>query len=315
MTRADPEETLRQFAQLLAPYLRDALADLEAPDPPARDRDRDRARRLLSRRLHYDSTRSTDLFVRDLGRDVTANAIVFFDALRRPPHRVDSQTLAELIGAPSGRALAGMLITPLKRHADRAGFQLPPFDEDRQPGRGRVVYSDRNGIAEHIYAALERHRAAHPHWTLALPSDLLAHPETRRPAPTSLYVFSPEYADPICDAKLNETEYTTSALRTDWPGTRAAIYRSHERQGIVALLDIGTEPKEDRQWGWVVTGRLHILPKPITRAELLDEPTLAPIFARLQGRRRVPATAQLVLQRIIAGRYHDGQLPLFSTRA
>jgi hypothetical protein len=300
MARPDAEKTLKELARLLAPYLTEALREHE--QQPSRRARLDRGSR------RYDDA-GVQEFVGGLGRELTEHALVFFDALRKPPGRVDAVTLADQLGALGGRALSGMLTTPLKRHADRLGFDSPPWDELARTGRDPTVWADRDGNAERIHAALEQHRDVHPHWTPGV-QDLLAHPETRRPVPSSIYVWAPEYADPL--AKLDGGETGASCLRTDHPGTRAVIYRAQERQGLVALFDVGEEPQPDKDWGYYAYGRVHVLAKPITRAELLEHPDLERVFGPIQGRRRIPATAQVALRQLLETRFPRGHLPIFS---
>jgi len=300
MARPDPEQTLRDLARLLAPYLREALH--EDDDEPARQAGRSRDGR-------YDKAQAKDL-VSGLNREVTGHALVLFDALRKPPHRIDAATLADQLGALSGRALSGMLTTPLKRHADRLGLKQLPWDEAERTGRDPTVWVDREGNAQRVYEALVRHREAHPNWAPPV-RDLLANPETRRPVPSSIYVWAPEYADPLTDPDLDGSECGASCLRTDRPGTRAVIYRAHENQGIVALFDVGTEPAEDDEWGYYAQGRVHVLNPLVTRAELLERPELARVFAHIQGRRRIPAATHGPLRELLETRFDRGQLPVF----
>jgi hypothetical protein len=300
VTKPDADRTLKELARLLAPYLTEALG--EQADHPAT------ARKSADRERAYDAAGSAEL-VGSFGRELTEHALVFFDALRTPPHRVDASTLADQLGALSGRALSGMLTTPLKRHADRLGFDRPPWDEMERTGRDPTVWTDRDGNAQRLYDALERHREAHPHWSPPV-QDLLAHPETRRPAPSSIYVWAPEYADALAEHDGEETG--ASCLRTDHPGTRAVIYRAHERQGLVAIFDVGEKPEPNDEWGYYAHGRLHVLKEPVMRAELLEHPDLARVFGPIQGRRRIPAAVQTPLRQLLETRFDHGQLPVFS---
>ena len=299
MPAPDAEETLKALARLLAPYLRDAMA--ERGGVPVEHQTAGEIGRA------YDAQGAQE-FVSGFGRELTEHALVFFDALRESPHRIDASTLADQLGATTGRALSGMLTTPLKRHATRLGFARAPWDEVDRVGRDPSVWTDRDGNAERIYKALERHRATHPHWT-PLVQDLLAHPETRRPMPSSIYVWAPEYADPL--AGHDGGRQGSSCLRTDHAGTRAVIYRAQERQGIVALFDVGEDPEPDDEWGYYARGRLHVLKEPVSRAELLEHPDLARVFGPIQGRRRIPAAAQAPLRQLLETCFDHGQLPVF----
>lgn len=300
MTRPDPEQTLRDLARLLAPYLRDALS-AEDPNPRAGVDNAGDAR--------YDEALA-DALVSALNRNVTEHALVLFDSLRKPPHRIDAATLADQVGAASGRALSGMLTTPLKRHADRLGLRRLPWDELERTGRDPTVWIDRDGNAQRIHDALVRHREAHPNWSPSV-GDLLAHHETRRPVPSSVYVWAPEYADPLTEPAADGKTWGSSCLRTDRPGTRAVIYRAQENQGIVALFDVGMPPEPDRKWGYSADGRVHVVDPPVTRTELLDRPELARVFGPIQGRRRIPAGSQGPLRELLETRFDGGQLPVF----
>jgi hypothetical protein len=123
-------------------------------------------------------------------------------------------------------------------------------------------------------------------------------------------VWAPEYADGLTE--LDGQPTGASCLQTDHPGTRAIIYRAHERQGLVALFDVGEKPKPDRKWGYFANGRVHVLRELITRNELLETPTLARIFGPIQGRRRIPAAAQAPLRQLLETRFDRGELPIFS---
>jgi hypothetical protein len=296
MAKPSAEETLRELARLLAPYVAEALKGQESPTARSDGRGR-----------RYDGEGARD-FVASLGREVTEHAMVFFEALSKPPNRIDAGTLADQLGALSGRSLSGMLTTPLKRHADRLGFDRPPWDELDRSGRDPTVWADRDGNAARIYQALARHWAAHPHWSPRV-KDLLTNPETRRPAPSSIYVWAPEYVEELHGRDGKESG--SSCLRTDGPGTRAVIYRAHEQQGIVALFDIGETPTPDEDWGYYARGHVHLLADPITRGELLEHPNLARVFGPIQGRRRIPASAQRPLAELLQRRFDRGELPVF----
>jgi hypothetical protein len=294
-----PDDLLRGLARLLAPYLADELRGTMSHHAP---------RKTVPPRRVYDDAGARD-FVADLPLNLTENALVLFEALKDPPHRIDAPALVELLGAVNGRELSGLLTTPLKRRATKLGFGDPPWTTD-ESGTGHTVWLDRDGDAERIYQALTRRleelrqhepRSAHA---------LLAHPDTRRPVPSSVYVWAPEYADYFTEAKKDEI-VGASCLRSDRPGTRAVIYRAHEDRGIVALFDVGLDPEPDPEWGWHTEGHFHLVEPKIDRSELLQAPELDRVFAHIQNRRRIPAGAQQQLKDLLVKRFPEGQLPLF----
>lgn len=299
MPKQDADAVLRELAQLIAPYVAEIL---EADDR--------RGQGGSTEALSYDDEGAAH-YVSGLRQELTEYAIVFFETLSEPPHRVDARHLVALLGATTGREVAGLLTTPLKRHRERHGFPGDPWDEEEGPG-GQRMFVDRDGNATRILKALLDHRARH-HWTPNI-AELLARADTRRPVPTSIYVWAPEYAN--FTAADDQTEQRASCLRTDRPGTRAVIYRAHERQGIVALFDVGEEPQPDPDWGYVAHGRVHVLDGPILREELLDITEVARIFEHIQGRRRIPASAQeplkdLLVSRFPTSREAPAELPVF----
>jgi hypothetical protein len=297
-TEPNPEEVLRALARLLAPYVAD---ELDARPDVAR-----RAERTQNWTVDDAQAR---VFVAGLGHDLTEYALIFFEMLSQEPHRVPMSAVADALGATNGREVAGLLITPLKRHRERERIAADPWQESSGPNNQRV-FQDRDGNAQRIYQALLEHRKSN-HWIPNL-EELLTHPETRRPVPTSIYVWAPEYADKITDGEKGGS----SCLATDRPGTRAVIYRAHEDQGIVALFDVGADPKPDQQWGYYTQGRFHTLSQQVTRDELLEVSELAPIFRHIQGRRRIPSPAQRALGDLLKSRFvsHNEappELPVF----
>ncbi len=59
------------------------------------------------------------------------------------------------------------------------------------------------------------------------------------------------------------------------------IYRVHSDQGIVALFDIEKPAKADRDWGYGTEGYFTQVKPAISRAKLLADPTLEPIFRHI----------------------------------
>ena len=300
MARSDlaSEDLLRGFARLLAPYLADELKGHAQAKPDVAS---------ASDRKPYDAPGAAE-FVADLPRELTENALVLFEALQAPPYRIDASTLVDLLGAVNGREIAGLLTTPLKRRAKRLGFGDPPWVTE-ESGSGHKVWVDRDGNAARVYKALKARSDALRRRDPATPEQLLAHPDTRRPAPSTVYAWAPEYAEfaPGDEDRVQGA----SCLRSDRPGTRAVIYRSHEEQGIVALFDVGLYPKESDDWGWWTEGYIHRVDPPITRVELLDNHELNRVFAHIQNRRRLPSGAQQAMASLLITRFPNGQLPKF----
>jgi hypothetical protein len=285
----DLKVALRALARLLAPYLVEefhnlGLAQSEDPSPPRRRRER-----------RYDLNLAAQ-FADELPADVAARALVFFTALSKPPHRVDSTGLAKWLGAEP-REISGLLTTPLKRTAERLGLKGDLPWEVTERTRTRTVWGDRDGIAatmrDALKTAVARHREA-----LNL--------DAQRPVPSAVFVWQPKWAH-----GLKTGADGSSTLRDSGPGTRAVIYRSHEDQAIVAMFDVGEDPEEDPDWRWYADGWIHVLPKPIPREQLLSSPELERVFSHLQGRRRLPASAQQALLPLLEAQYADHELPLF----
>jgi hypothetical protein len=92
------------------------------------------------------------------------------------------------------------------------------------------------------------------------------------------------------------------------------VYRTLFDQKLVAISDVMTEPTWDDGFGWVARGRFTPITKPIPRAQLLREEALEPVFARIQGRRRLPPAAQETLVALIQdqGRTRLPPHPLFT---
>jgi hypothetical protein len=283
---------LRALAKALAPYLAEIF---EQASPRAStevgDGFEEQVRRLVA----------------DLPRDLTEYALVLFEALMTPPHRIDLQSLAKRLGAADGREVSGILLTPLKRRSRSAGLPEPPWKDDRRPGGYRVLQDD--GRAEYLYRELEEHQKLNG-WLAHDLDELISDTDARRPMPSSVYVWAPEYVQDL-EGVDPEDDVESSCLRTDRPGTRAVIYQAHQHQGIVALFDVGTFPEPDNDWNYVVGGRVHMLKQPIDRNELLAVPELRGIFEHIQGRRRIPASAQEPLRDLLITRLPpDKQAPL-----
>lgn len=289
----DPDrDALRALARVLAPYVAEELRNqgMEPLTAAASIGELDDA--------------TAERFVEGLQRDVIERAIEFFAALAEPPHRIDSPTLSARLGV-SGRGLSGALLTPLKRRAAKLGSADPWRDADT--GRGPKVWLDRDGSASTMLRALKQASDASRRLETSA-ADVSVDHETP-PAPVDVYVFEPENADHI-----SEGSGYSSCLRESRPGSRAVVYRASEDQGIVALFDVGEHPQEHPTWRWGAHGHYHILPQPVTRAELLNDDDLRDVFLNIQGRRRLPPRAQRALLPMLERRYPEGTLPRIMNR-
>src|SRR4051812_25355389 len=84
-------------------------------------------------------------------------------------------------------------------------------------------------------------------------------------------------------------EYASTSLGHSQRGDRAAVYEAGDGRGIVALFDFGGPPVRQDSWGRLAPGILRPLLRPISRAELLANPVLAPPLRKIRGRRRLNA--------------------------
>jgi hypothetical protein len=103
----------------------------------------------------------------------------------------------------------------------------------------------------------------------------------------------------------------SSCLRDSKPGSRAIIYQVHDDQRIVALFDITSDPYRHDDWRYMASGYYIPVPRPISRARLLADDELAPIFGHLQGRRWLPDEAQRAVTRLLLdeGGFAGDELP------
>lgn len=88
-------------------------------------------------------------------------------------------------------------------------------------------------------------------------------------------------------------------LRSTTAGSRAVVYRAAVDQGILGVYDFLTDSYPRPDGGWAADGLLHRLEHPITRAELLADPDLAPVFTHIQGRRGLPDAAARRLEELL----------------
>lgn len=294
VSERDDSAALRALAQALAPYLREIFDGTPvAPAVPADEYD-DQLRRLVT----------------DLPREITEYALVLFDALRVHPNRIDLPTLAKQLGAANGREVSGILLTPFKRRAKQAGMATPPWQDDQRPGGYRVLEDPTGGEqSELLYRKLLEHQSRN-RWAVQDLKDVFADEESRRPLPSSVYVWAPEFFDDdVTDGAVVES----SCLRTDRPGTRAVVYRAHHDPGIVALFDVATMPAQDPadEWNYTVGGCVHMLKTEISHAELVSMTGGEGIFGTIQGRRRIPTNVQPVLAELLLKHLaHDEKAPL-----
>ena len=84
---------------------------------------------------------------------------------------------------------------------------------------------------------------------------------------------------------------TMCCLRSTVRGTRAVVYRSGRCQGVVGVVDFVSGAVPHGGGGWEAEGVFRPVEPHLPRADLLDDPDLAPVFAHLQSRRRLPGAA------------------------
>ena len=92
-------------------------------------------------------------------------------------------------------------------------------------------------------------------------------------------------------AEVVEPPARPCCLRTTAAGDRAVVYRTGPGGGVVALADAVTEARARVEGGWWAPFVVHRLAVPLSRADLLADDLLAPVFRHLRGRRRLPADA------------------------
>lgn len=83
-------------------------------------------------------------------------------------------------------------------------------------------------------------------------------------------------------------------------GDRAVVYRTGPGGGVTALF-VFTGPAEPHLGGRHAAGVVVPVGRPVSRAELLADPVLAPVFRHLRGRRRLPPDAARRLVVLLAG--------------
>lgn len=143
----DADVAGRAIARWLAPYLADELRKVGFPVRLAK------ARRALDPR--YDRE-TCDEYVMALGDVVLENAESFF-ALLAVEGDVDSLSLARALDVDGPRRIPSILTTPLKKRSRR--LELPNPWIEGETAAGRVLWCDRDGVAERMTAAIERERS------------------------------------------------------------------------------------------------------------------------------------------------------------
>jgi hypothetical protein len=233
-----------------------------------------------------------EALVGNLSPDVAADSLFLLEALQSERREIDSITLADRAGV-STREVSARIIRPLQGVVDALRLGDPWTATRAAPSGGlgaRTVWrSADHDTVRLLYEALKRTSPSVP--TSTAKQDL----SPRRVLPSAVFPYSPEYAR----GAEEEGEGWSSCLRDSEPGSRAVIYRVHSEQGVVALFDIEKWPKQDREWGYGTDGYFAPIKPAISRAKLLADPVLEPVFRHIQGRRRLPAGAQAALAELI----------------
>jgi hypothetical protein len=115
------------------------------------------------------------------------------------------------------------------------------------------------------------------------------------PAPTQIIVWHPSELDDFSPGGL----HMSSSLSSTRAGTRGVIYRTTADQGVVGVVDFASDATEHPDLGWTAYGVPQLLDEPITRAEMLADPLLRPVFAGIRGRRAVPTAASGRLDELV----------------
>jgi hypothetical protein len=120
-----------------------------APVPPAPPGDVPVAAMTGADPFYGDAT--CRAFASGLSDEVLDRAVILFSCLAQQG-RVDAARLSSALGARS-RDLGGLLLTPLKRQADRMSLPLP-YEIAQTPASRRRVWHDEAGIARRMAQAL-----------------------------------------------------------------------------------------------------------------------------------------------------------------
>ena len=101
-------------------------------------------------------------------------------------------------------------------------------------------------------------------------------------------------------AELHDPPAAPCCLRTTRGGSRAAVYRTGPGGGVAAFFDFTADAEARPDGGWAAEGVVHLLDRPLTRADLLADAVLGPVFRHLRGRRTLPASAAARLGGLVA---------------
>jgi hypothetical protein len=276
--RGELEAALRTLARFVAPFVRELLDDEAGPRPSQ------------GGRQAWDSETAEE-FVNGLSPELLLRGADLFKKLNEPPHSVDSVTLADLVGV-SGRQLSGQFLRPLRTAAEALG--LPePWTSSRVAPRGklaaRTLLQADGDVATVLHEAFERRAPSPPG------PEAAKRQKTDVPRPSAVFVYRPEYATGLDEAK----DGWSSCLRDSAPGSRAVVYQALVAQAVVSLFDVEGQPEWDNEFGWMCWGRFIPIKPAISREELLGSPALDAVFLHIQGRRRLPADAQVALANLI----------------
>jgi len=108
------------------------------------------------------------------------------------------------------------------------------------------------------------------------------------PVPDAVLLWRPDEFPPPGSPPFTTT---VCCLRSATAGSRAVVYRTTAGQGVAAVFDFLADAAPGDGRGWTAHGVVRLLEPPLERAALLDDPELRPVFAHLQGRRRLPEAA------------------------
>ena len=108
------------------------------------------------------------------------------------------------------------------------------------------------------------------------------------PVPDAVLLWRPDEFPPPGSPPLPAT---VCCLRSTTAGSRAVVYRTTAGQGVAAVFDFLSDAATGDGRGSTAHGVVHLLDPHLERAALLHDPELRPVFAHLQGRRRLPDAA------------------------
>ena len=116
------------------------------------------------------------------------------------------------------------------------------------------------------------------------------------PPPTEVIVWHPSELTDFDPDGL----HVSSSLSSAAPGTRGVIYCSTRDQGIVGLFDFASSAEKHPDLNWTAYGLPQLLDVPITRAELLADEHLHPVFRHIRGRRGLTPDASARLHELLS---------------